>query len=325
MSVDRKKVTKNAYRVTKNRGITCLRIRVPGGHLEAEYLSLVQSIADDYGNGTVHLTARQGFEIPGMKYEEIPEINQKIRPVIESLGLAIETTDDGYPAAGTRNISACIGNRVCPFANADTTALAQKLERECYPNDLHFKIAVTGCPNDCIKAHMQDFGVICTTEPQYDASRCITCEACVKNCEKKVTGALINVEFNIERDTEKCIGCGECILKCPTGAWTRSEQKYFKMVIMGRTGKRNPRLAMPFIKWATEDVIVEIIKNTYSFVEKHIDRSLAKEHIGYIVDRVGYHAFKKHVLDGVDINPEAQIAEHIQWPGYWYKQENQFK
>jgi len=325
MSVDRKKVTKNAYRITKTRGKTCMRIRVPGGHLKAEHLSLVQDIADNYGNGTVHLTARQGFEIPGMSYDQIPELNAKIRPMIESLGLAIEVTDNGYPAAGTRNISACIGNRVCPFANADTTGLAQKIEKECYPNDFHFKIAVTGCPNDCIKAHSQDFGIICITEPQYDASRCITCEACVKNCKKKVTGALETLDFNIVRDTDKCIGCGECIIKCPTGAWTRSEDKYFRMVIMGRTGKRNPRIAMPFIKWAKEDVIVEIIKNTYAFVDRHIDRSLPKEHIGYIVDRVGYQTFRNEVLDGVDLNKEIELAEHIQWGGYWYKQDNQFK
>jgi len=325
MSIDRKKLTKNAYRITKKRDKTCLRVRVPGGHLKAEFLGLIQSIADDYGNGRVHLTARQGFEVPDIDFDCVPEINKKIKPMIESLGLAIEVTENGYPAAGTRNISACIGNRVCPFANADTTGLAQRIEKECYPNDFHFKIAVTGCPNDCIKAHMQDFGIICTTEPVYDSSRCITCEACVKNCKKKVTGALETVEFNIERDTDKCIGCGECIIKCPTGAWTRSEDKYFRMVIMGRTGKRNPRIAMPFIKWAKEDVIVQIIKNTYDFVDRHIDRSLAKEHIGYIVDRVGYQTFKNEVLNGMDINPEAQIAENIQWNGYQYKQDNQFK
>ncbi len=99
MSVDRKKVTKNAYRITKVRGKTALRVRVPGGHLKAEYLGMVQDIADRFGNGTVHLTARQGFEVPGVDFDRIPEINKIIRPMIESLNLDIEVTDDGYPAA----------------------------------------------------------------------------------------------------------------------------------------------------------------------------------------------------------------------------------
>lgn len=325
MSVDRKKVTKNAYRVTKVRNKTALRIRVPGGHLNAKHLKLVQELAEEYGNGTIHITARQGFEVPDIDFSLIPLINKKIKPMIEDLGLAIEVTEDGYPAAGTRNISACIGSNVCPFANDNTSNIAREIEQEIYPNDFHFKVAVTGCPNDCAKAHMQDFGIICITEPVYDASRCITCEACVTNCKKKVTGALTVEKFDIKRDTEKCIGCGECIIKCPTGAWTRSEEKYFKMVIMGRTGKKNPRLAMPFIKWTSKDVIIQIIKNTYKFVDRHIDRSLGKEHIGYIVDRVGYSTFKSEVLKGIDINDKTEIAEHIQWQGYWYKADNYFK
>jgi anaerobic sulfite reductase subunit C len=325
MSINRKVVAKNAFRITKTRDKTCLRIRVPGGHLDAKYFPLIQSIAEDFGNGSVHLTARQGFEIPDIDFEDIKEINALIRPLIADLGLDVITTDDGYPAAGTRNISACIGNRVCPFANDDTTRIAQSLEKKVFPHDFHFKIAVTGCPNDCIKAHMQDFGIICTTEPQYDVSRCISCEACVKNCKKKVTGALGVNNYNIERDTERCIGCGECILKCPTGAWTRSEKKFYRMVIMGRTGKKNPRIAMPFIKWASEEVVSQIIVNTYAFVNRYIDTSLPKEHIGYIVDRQGYQVFKQEVLEGIELNKEAQIAANIQWDGYWYKQDEQFK
>ncbi len=324
MSINRKVVTKNAYRITKTRNKTALRIRVPGGHLEAKYFTLIQSIAERYGDGTVHLTARQGFEVPHIDFDKMDEINLLVQPLIHALHLEVEVTENGYPAAGTRNISACIGDKVCPYANDNTTRIAKRLERTCFPHDFHFKIAVTGCPNDCIKAHMQDFGIICTTEPQYDVSRCISCEACVKNCRKKVTGALEVKAFNIERDVEKCIGCGECILKCPTGAWTRSETPYYRMVIMGRTGKKNPRIALPFMKWASEDVVVQVIKNTYAFVDRYIDRSLAKEHIGYIVDRVGYQVFKAEVLEGVSLNAEIQVAEDIQWAGYRYKQDSQF-
>ena len=55
MDINTKKLKKNAFRVTKHRGITASRIRVPGGHLNAKYLGLIQEIAETYGNGTVHL------------------------------------------------------------------------------------------------------------------------------------------------------------------------------------------------------------------------------------------------------------------------------
>ncbi len=320
MTINRKQTIKNAWRLTKSRNTTTLRVRVPGGHLETRYFSLIQQIADEYGNGSVHLTARQGFEIPDVPWEKVPEVNALLAPLIDMLQLEVPTTEKGYPAAGTRNISACIGNRVCPFANDDTTRIAQRMEREVFPHDLHFKIAITGCPNDCIKAHMNDFGIICLSEPVYDPARCISCNACAENCEKKVTGALMMKNFNIERDHEKCIGCGECVLKCPTRAMTRNPKKLYRMVIMGRTGKKNPRIAEAFIQWATEDVLVQIIKNTYAFVERYIDTGLAKEHIGYIVDRQGYHKFKAEVMAGVVLNPEAKVADNIQWGGYWYKQ-----
>lgn len=321
MDINTKTLKKNAFRITKKRGLTASRIRVPGGHLDAKYLGLIQEIAEKFGNGTVHLTTRQGFEIPDIDMKDMSEINAMLQPIIEGLNINQEKIGEGYSAAGTRNICACIGNKVCPFANYDTSAFAERIEKAVFPHDLHFKIALTGCPNDCLKVRMHDFGIMGMTEPQYEPYRCISCGACVRNCKKRATGALSFENFKVVRDQEKCIGCGECVGKCPTNAWTRSENKYYRLVIMGRSGKKNPRLAEDFIIWVDEESILKVILNTYDYVTEYIDKDApgGKEHIGYIVDRTGFEEYKKWALRDVELSEKAILKENIYWSGIRYK------
>jgi anaerobic sulfite reductase subunit C len=315
MDINTKILKKNAFRITKERYKTAVRIRVPGGEMAAKYLDAVKYVAETFGNGTIHITTRQGFEIPGIDIEQMAEVNAIIQSLIEGLEINQTESNAGYSAAGTRNVAACIGSRVCQFANFDTSAFAQRIEKVIFPNDYHVKIALTGCPNDCIKARMNDFGIIGMNEPRYDSYRCIGCQACVKACEKKSAGALKVENFKVVRNSDKCIGCGECVLKCPTSAWTRSSNKLYQLVIMGRTGRKSPRIAQPFIKWVDEASILEIIKNTYAYVHNYIDKDApgGKEHVGYIVDRTGYQVFKTWVLKDVNLNHEAQVAPYIYW------------
>ena len=320
MDIDVRKVRKNAFRVTKKRGLTAARVRVPGGHLRAGLLGLVQKIADTYGDGSVHLTIRQGFEIPGIRYEDMPQVHVLLQSIIEGTEVRQEERGKGYPASGTRNIMACVGNRVCPYACYDTSAFAARIEQAIFPNDLHVKVALTGCPNDCAKIRMHDFGVMGMTLPQFDASRCISCQACVKKCQKKSVGALQFVKNRPVRDAAKCIGCGECVLACPNHAWSRSHKKYYRLTLFGRTGKKNPRMGENFIKWADEESIMKIILNTYRYVEKYIDPEApaGKEHIGYIVDRTGFEEYRHWALDGVELPAEAEVTAPMYWKGIRY-------
>lgn len=317
LDINTKKLKKNAFRVSKERGIGASRIRVPGGYLNAKVLGMVQEIAEEYGNGYVHLTTRQGFEIEGIRLEDMEAINQKLQPIIQLLEINQKEPGTGYPASGTRNISACIGNNVCPFANYNTAELAKQIEKAVFPNDLHFKIACTGCSNDCAKARMHDFGIIGMTMPQYDPTRCVSCQACMKGCKKLSVDALRMENYKIIRDEEKCVGCGVCVTKCPTRALTRSKKKYYKLTIMGRTGKRNPRLGEDFLVWADAENIIKIILNTYRFVEKYIakDAPGGKEHIGYIIDRVGFEEYKRWALKDVELMPETIMRECVYWSG----------
>ena len=160
MDINTKKLKKNAFRVSKVRGLTASRVRVPGGCCNADVMQQVVDIARKYGNGQIHLTTRQGFEIEGIHMEDMDKVNEMLQPIIDNLQINQNETGTGYPASGTRNVCACIGNRVCPFGNYNTAAFAKRIEKAIFPNDLHFKIALTGCANDCIKARMHDFGII---------------------------------------------------------------------------------------------------------------------------------------------------------------------
>lgn len=169
------KLKKYAFRVTKHRNVASARVRVPGGSLNAKVLGQVQYIAETYGNGEVHLTIRQGFEIMGIPFDKVEEVKKALQPIIDELDINQSERGAGFEASGTRNVMACVGNRVCPFGNYDTTALAKRIEKAIFPNDLHVKVALTGCPNDCDKVRMHDFGVMGMTEPQFDATRCVSC------------------------------------------------------------------------------------------------------------------------------------------------------
>ena len=151
--------------------------------------------------------------------------------------------------------------------------------------------------------------------------RCVSCGACVKGCDKLSVDALKMDNYRIVRNEEKCVGCGVCVTKCPTRAWTRSEKKYYRLTLMGRTGKKNPRLGEDFLIWADEDTIVKVILNTYKFVKKYIDPSApgGKEHVGYIIDRVGFAEYKRWALDGVVLPQETIVKDNIYWSGIHYR------
>ncbi|MEE0956183.1 MAG: sulfite reductase subunit C [Eubacterium sp.] len=325
--VNLKKLKKNAFRESKVRGETAARIRIPGGKIDYKTMLKITEIAEKYGNGRINITNRQGVEVPGIQIEDMDAVKKELQPIIEDLDINQDVPGEGYPSSGTRNVVACPGSELCPFGCYNTTEFAKKMEKQIFPNDLHVKIAFTGCPNDCAKVRMDDFGISGMTEPQYDPSRCIGCEQCVKMCKIRSVGALSVQNHKIVRDTDKCIGCGVCTVYCPTRAWTRSKEHYFKVTLFGRTGRKNPRLGEDWLRWVDEKSILKIVENTYAYVEEYIakDAFEGKEHIGYIVDRTGYEEFLKWALKDVEFGPKVEMKKRIYWADHRYDVENNLK
>lgn len=314
-----KKVRINCFRQSKVPGEFMLQMRVPGGMIPAKYMEMAVKIAEQWGDGNFHIGTRQTLDFTGIKYEDIPAVNAYIKDYIKGIDIELcdvqmESDDLGYPTIGARNITACIGNYHCICGNVDTFGLARKIEKIIFPSHYHIKINIAGCPNDCNKAHLCDFGIIGVAKIDYHPERCIGCGACVDACEHGATRVLsLNENGKIDKDPCCCVGCGECVKACPASAWTRNPTKFYRVILGGRTGRQTPRTGKMFLNWVTEDVVLGVLSNWQKFSAWALDYKPVYLHGGHLIDRAGYHKFKEIILDGVKLNPEALVAEQIFW------------
>jgi len=129
-----------------------VRLSVIGGRLEGRQFQAIADIAQRFGDGSLHLTTRQGVEIPHVPLENLAPL----RAALEAAGLRLA-------AAGkcVRGITACPGS-YCVYGLIDSQGLAQKLHarvgaREGLPHK--FKIGIAGCPNGCTKPKENDLGI----------------------------------------------------------------------------------------------------------------------------------------------------------------------
>ena len=61
----------------------------------------------------------------------------------------------------------------------------------------------------------------------------------------------------------------------------------------------------------------KLYRHDHAFVDKYIspDAPGRKEHIGYIIDRVGFEEYKKWALKDVELLPETIVKECVYWSG----------
>ena len=74
MAVDYAALKAGGFMRQKQKNTFSLRLRVVGGTLTTEQLSTIVAVAKQYGHDYVHLTSRQGVEIPFIKLEDIEEV-----------------------------------------------------------------------------------------------------------------------------------------------------------------------------------------------------------------------------------------------------------
>ena len=80
--VDYAALKKGGYMRQKQKGYGSLRLAVIGGNLTAENIKKVAEVAEKYGRGYVHMTSRQGIEIPFIKVEELAEVKEELAKLV---------------------------------------------------------------------------------------------------------------------------------------------------------------------------------------------------------------------------------------------------
>ncbi len=285
MAIDYASLKKGGFMRQKQKGYFSLRLQVVGGTLTTENLRIIQEVADRYGHGYVHLTSRQGVEIPFVRYEDIEIVKAE---------LAKGGCKPGVCGPRVRTVTACQGNAVCPSGNIDTYKIAEKLDERYYARELphKFKFGVTGCQNNCLKAEENDLGIKGALDVHWDEEKCTLCGVCEKACR---VNAIEIKDGQLTMDASKCNYCGRCVKSCPFDAW-RGDSAYMVTFggLFGNTIARGSEM-LPLIK--TEEQLFRVTDATIQFFEEN---AKAGERFKFTLDRVGRDAFQRVVREAYD-------------------------
>lgn len=255
------------------------RVITRNGRITTDEHRAIAEAADRFGSGQVAMTTRLTMEIQGVRYENI----QPLTDFLSAYGL---TT--GGTGALVRPVVSCKGT-TCQYGLIDTYALSEKIHERFYvgyhnmPLPHKFKIAVGGCPNNCVKPDLNDLGVVGQRVPVPDTEKCRGCKKCQieKNCP--IHAAKLE-DGKISIDPDACNHCGRCKGKCPFGAVEEYREGY-KILIGGRWGKKTacgrplPRL------FTTEEEVMTVIDRAILLFR---EEGIAGERFADTVTRLGF-------------------------------------
>ncbi|KNZ70575.1 nitrite and sulfite reductase 4Fe-4S region [Thermincola ferriacetica] len=293
MSVDYNELKKGGFLKQRQKDLFIVRFRSLAGNLTSEQLRHLADLADRYGQGYVHVTTRQGAEIPWVNINDYNEMKKEIM----ERGL-----NTGTCGPRIRTVVACPGMEVCQFGLMNCRETAIKLDRAffCREVPIKTKIGVSGCPNSCAKPQENDIGFVGAIEPELDENKCISCGLCERVCPNR---AIQMAEGKPVIDKSRCLLEGNCIFSCPSDAWQEKRRGYL-LYAGGKIG-RKPRLGQvidKFIKEEEVEVAVERVLRAFTTLRRD------RERIGDTVTRVGIAAFKAEYervkADEKELKPE---------------------
>jgi dissimilatory sulfite reductase (desulfoviridin) alpha/beta subunit len=273
----------------RNRGTDnfSARIITVNGKILSNQQRCIADAADKFGNGNVLFTTRLTIEVPGILYDKIQEFRDYI---------AEEGLETGGTGSKVRPVVSCKAT-TCQYGLIDAYDLSESIHKKFYNGyrkvklPHKFKIAVGGCPNNCVKPNLNDLGIVGQLKPGYDEELCNGCKKCsVENICPMNAAQVINGVLKI--DEEKCNNCGRCVGKCHFDAIEGGQQGY-KIYIGGMWGKHiNHGKPISKILKIKEDVLNTIEKVILVYREQ----GETGERLSQTIERIGFENIESQLL-----------------------------
>ncbi len=299
----------DAAEIKRVKGLGCLqdkrfddvfnvRVITRNGKITTDEHRAVAEAAELFGSGEITMTTRLTMEIQGVRYDKID-------------ALIAFLADHGLETGGTgslvRPVVSCKGT-TCQYGLIDTFGLSEKIHERFYKgyHDVtlphKFKIAVGGCPNNCVKPDLNDLGIVGQRVPVFDFSKCRGCKTCQVETSCPIKVAVL-ADGKLAVNTDACNGCGRCKGKCPFGV-TEEYMSGCKIYIGGRWGKKIANGRALSKLFTSEDEVLDAVERAILFFR---DEGITGERFADTVARLGFEYTEDKLLHS-EIN-KAEILE----------------
>lgn len=263
------------------------RIITRNGKISADEMRAITEAAERFGNGQVAMTTRLTIEIQHIPFDNI----EPLREFLAQYGL-----ETGGTGSKVRPVVSCKGT-TCQYGLIDTFALSEEIHERFFHgyNNVKlphkFKIAVGGCPNNCVKPDLNDLGVIGQKVPMIDLDKCRGCKVC-----QVVNACPINVpvvkDGKVTIDDNACNHCGRCVGKCPFKAVEGFTSGY-RIFIGGRWGKKVAKGRYLEKVFTDKEEVLNVIEKAILLFR---EQGITGERFADTVDRLGFENVQKQLL-----------------------------
>lgn len=262
------------------KGLAYIRFRANiGGYYNPDTVLKLAELTKKY-DAIFKITTREEFEIEGIKFKDLEPLIEELK----ELDIA-----NGSEGPNVRSIIACPGKERCLLGLINTVDLGQKLE-DIYkekPANYKFKIAVSGCPNKCVRTDVTEFGVNGVKFPITN-DKCNGCGRCADVCKVdaiEVRGDTAITNYNL------CYGCGKCIHACPNDS-KDIKFKGYSVYIGGKSGRKSVIGNKIFVK--NEDELLKTLNAVFYMYNKYAEKP-QKERLADTMKRIGEIKFLNEV------------------------------